>query len=117
MCSSARGDVKAPTSVTILIPTFKRPSWLEECLTSCLAQEDVSSLDVDILVIDNCPDRSAIATVSAMARNSTFPIRYLHETKTGVSHVRNTGIANAEGELLALIDDDELASKHWLSEL
>jgi cellulose synthase/poly-beta-1,6-N-acetylglucosamine synthase-like glycosyltransferase len=45
------------------------------------------------------------------------PVRYLHESRRGVSNARNRGIAESEGEILAFVDADCLVEPQWIGEL
>jgi succinoglycan biosynthesis protein ExoM len=43
------------------------------------------------------------------------PIRYVNEKRPGISHARNTGVAEAHGRFLAFLDDDEVVATDWLA--
>ena len=43
--------------------------------------------------------------------------RYVHEPRPGISHARNRGVAEAKGDFVAFIDDDELPAPNWLESL
>jgi len=99
---------------SIVIPSYRRPGQLADTLRSCLAQTGVDG-PVEIIVVDNDPAGSARETALAMAAHSAIPIRYVHEVRAGISHARNTGVANATGRYLVFIDDDEEAVPGWLA--
>src|SRR5579863_4056039 len=99
---------------SVVIPTYRRPEDLARAIGSVLAQAGVSA-SVEIVVVDNDPDGSAQPTVEAIAARSGLPIRYVHERRPGISHARNTGVAQAAGRYLAFLDDDEVADPHWLA--
>ena len=44
-------------------------------------------------------------------------LRSLQEPRPGLSHARNRGCQTAQGDLLAFLDDDEIAPPQWLSTL
>jgi succinoglycan biosynthesis protein ExoM len=99
---------------TIVIPSYRRPDDLARAIDSVLAQQGVAS-SYEILVVDNDPAGSAFAVATAKAAESPVPLRYVHETRPGISHARNTGVAGAAGRYLAFLDDDEEADPHWLA--
>jgi glycosyltransferase involved in cell wall biosynthesis len=103
--------------VSIVVPTFRRPSSLARTLASCSAQSGLDGLEAEVIVVDNCPRRSAEATVKAAASRSRMPVRYLHEPVAGVAAARNTGVADARGTIIVFIDDDQEAEPEWLAEL
>ena len=102
-------------NVSIVIPTFRRPSSLARALASCAAQTRRN--DTEIIVVDNCPRASAEATVRAAAAKSPVPIRYEREGVAGVAAARNTGVAAAKGSIIVFLDDDQEAEPVWLAEL
>jgi succinoglycan biosynthesis protein ExoM len=98
---------------SVVIPSYRRPEDLARAIDSVLAQEDIAS-SFEILVVDNDPEGSAKPVVQAKAANDRALIRYVHEKRPGISHARNTGVAEAAGRYLAFLDDDEEADPHWL---
>lgn len=111
------GTSPNPPRVTIIIPTFRRPLLLRECISSCLRQKGTDSGAYEILVVDNCPDGSASSVVAEISHSALTPIHYIREAKPGVSAARNAGLRYARGELVAFIDDDETATENWLAHL
>jgi glycosyltransferase involved in cell wall biosynthesis len=53
--------------------------------------------------------------VAAVAATAGVPLRYVGEIRPGISHARNTGVAQAAGRYIAFIDDDEEAAPGWLA--
>ena len=104
-------------AVSVIIPTRRRPEFLERALRSVLAQSYAAT---DIIVVDDNADepelRSRTETVVNRVRSETEsetqltllqPIRPL-----GGAAARNRGAACADGEYLAFLDDDDW----WLRE-
>lgn len=104
-------------SVTILIPTLRRPESLARTLRSVFAQEGLAELAAEIVVVDNAPEASARETVDALRAVSPVALVYVHAAQPGVSTARNAGLAVATGEHVAFIDDDEGAHPDWLRSL
>lgn len=91
--------------ISVVIPTFRRPAELRQALESVAAQGGVH---VEVIVVDDCPDGSARAVATA------FPpelVRYLvnpSPSRGRPALVRNLGAAQATGELIHFLDDDDL---------
>jgi glycosyltransferase involved in cell wall biosynthesis len=96
--------------VSVVIPTYNRAELLPALLDALLAQR-VHGIPYEILVVDNASSDGTAATVAAHAHPS---IRYLYESRRGVSNVRNTGLQHAAAELIAFLDDDLLPAADWL---
>jgi hypothetical protein len=99
---------------TIVIPSYRRPEDLARAIASVLAQRGLAGA-YEILVVDNDPGGSAAPVTERLAADSPAPIRYAHETRPGISHARNTGVAEAAGRYLAFLDDDEVVGPDWLA--
>lgn len=97
--------------VSILIPTFRRPERAVDAARSALAQ---TASEFELILIDNDPEGSALNALRALADTR---ITVLHEPRAGVANARNAGLRVAKGELIAFLDDDEIAPETWLAEL
>jgi glycosyltransferase involved in cell wall biosynthesis len=71
----------------------------------------------EIIVVDNAPQTSATAEFINQCYGGSSQIRYVCESRPGVSHARNRGLAVAQGDVVAFVDDDELVDEHWLAGL
>jgi GT2 family glycosyltransferase len=100
-------------AITVVICTRERPGALARAIDSVLAQ---NYPHFRILVIDNAPVTDATAEV-VLAAARRGDVDYVVEPKAGLSFARNTAVAAAPGEILAWLDDDEVADPHWLAEV
>jgi GT2 family glycosyltransferase len=73
-----------------------------------------NSLAWEILVVDNNSTDDTRQVVEGLQRRYPGRIRYVFELEQGISHARNAAIREAFGEILAFIDDDEMADAKWL---
>jgi glycosyltransferase involved in cell wall biosynthesis len=71
----------------------------------------------ELLVVDNNSSDNTRQEVDAFAEHSGLNIRYILEPRTGKSFALNTGIKEANGEIIAFTDDDVLVAPDWLTEL
>jgi glycosyltransferase involved in cell wall biosynthesis len=91
------------TDATVVVPTHDRSGWLQQTLRSVLWQEDVT---LEVLVID---DGSSDDTAGAVETAGDARVRVIrHDAPQGVSASRNHGAAEARGEWLAFVDDDDV---------
>lgn len=108
------GVLRAGPDVTVVVCTRERPEALRTCLDSLAAQTYPRTR---VLVVDNAPTSRATADVVAAAGGGTHPVRYLAAPTPGLSHARNAGLAAVDTDLVAWIDDDEVADRHWVTEV
>lgn len=99
--------------VTVVVCTRERPAELARCLDGLLVQDYPS---YRVLVVDNAPTSDRTRQVAAAAAR-LGPVEYLAAPRPGLSHARNAAVAAAPGEILAWIDDDEVADPYWLAEV
>jgi len=89
--------------VSVIVPVRNGERFLAAALESAYAQ-DYPRLEV-VVVDDGSTDGSA-----AVARS--FPARCVFQANRGVAAARNAGIAEARGDYLAFLDQDDL----WMPE-
>jgi len=98
---------------TVALCTHNHADRLVRTLAD-LAQLKTPQAPWEFLVIDNgCRD----GTVELLNRH-TWPdgwqVRVVREEKLGLSNARNRAIAEARGEYVIFMDDDETADPDWL---
>jgi glycosyltransferase involved in cell wall biosynthesis len=108
----------SPTSpaVTVVIATRDRPALLREALEAVVSQDYVGDIECVVVHDQSKPDRSVeCETKVAQADHGLVRriIRVVENTRTpGLAGARNTGVDEADGELIAFCDDDDV----WLPE-
>ena len=106
-------------NLSLAVLTFRRPDSLERTLASLADIAPPTPLPphwqvCEVLVIDNDAIPSAQAAANDIAaRRPDFPIRYIHEPQPGLSAARNRALDACAGDVLAFIDDDEVAGPGW----
>ena len=101
--------------LSAIICTYNRSGHLHNALNSLAEQATPSDFAWEIIVVDNNSTDDTQQVAESFAVRSIVPVRYIMETKQGLSHARNRGIAEARGRNLAFIDDDALVEKGWAS--
>jgi len=120
--SEGSNPVNAPSAQTmphiaVCVCTYKRPHLLERLLKELVRQRTGNLFTYSIVVADNDEARSAEATVEEFRKYSDVAITYCVEPRRNIALARNKVVANAEGEYVALIDDDEFPASLWLQTL
>jgi succinoglycan biosynthesis protein ExoM len=99
------------------IPTHRRPELLRKCLASIAAQQGRLP-SVSVFVADNDPaGREGVKLVEELSGSYRFPLSATLVERPGISAVRNAILAEARrtgSDFIAMMDDDEVASEHWL---
>ena len=111
--SRRRAVLESAPPITAVVCTRNRPAQLTACLDSLLAQ---AYPRFRVLVVDNAPDDDATARV-VRAAAERGPVDYLAAPVPGLSNARNVAVAATPGEILAWLDDDTVADRHWLAEV
>ena len=102
-------------TVSIVIPTFRRPNELRRSLHSCIVQK--SAWPMEIVVVDNDRAPSARGLVVRMSNSAPVAVRYVHEPAPGIAAARNTGADAAKGNWVAFVDDDNILAGDWLVQM
>ncbi len=107
--TEANPATTAPPEVTVVIPTHNRWYLARNAIKGALGQRDVAT---EVLVID---DGSSDETPLRLGEVDDPRLRVIrHERPAGVARARNRGIAEARGEWVAFLDDDDLWSPRKL---
>lgn len=101
---------------SVIICTYNRAKLLTESIQSIMEQ-DFPSDQFELIIVDNNSTDDTKNIVDELASSSKVKIKYVFEEKQGHSHARNTGIKNADGEIIVFTDDDVEAEKTWLREI
>jgi glycosyltransferase involved in cell wall biosynthesis len=103
--------------VTVIVCTFNRSESLAKSLQSVAASTVPGSVEWEVLVVDNNSTDRTREAVEDLSRQYPGRFRYLFEPKSGLSHARNAGIREAQGDILAFTDDDVTVDATWLQNL
>jgi glycosyltransferase involved in cell wall biosynthesis len=97
--------------VSVIIPAYNVAPYIKEALDSVFAQT-YRSFEA-IVVNDGSPDTAALEEVLAPYRSR---IVYLQQENRGLAGARNTGLRAATGDLVALLDADDVWTPDYLQE-
>ncbi|WP_419701565.1 glycosyltransferase family 2 protein [Mucilaginibacter sp. NFX135] len=100
--------------LSVVIPTYRRPKLLLNCLNALTAQNfDPGAFEV--IVVSDGPDKLTETMLTNWSKLNYPLVRYFHtDEKKGPAAARNYGWLNARAKLVAFTDDDCLPDENWL---
>jgi glycosyltransferase involved in cell wall biosynthesis len=102
-------NVQTPR-VSVVVPACNQARYLAESIQSVLAQ---SYGDFEIIVVDDGSTDDTRAIVERLDPR----IRYVWQENQGLAAARNTGICEARGEYVALLDSDDAWLPNFLASM
>ncbi|PSQ32046.1 glycosyltransferase family 2 protein [Halobacteriales archaeon SW_6_65_46] len=89
-------------TVSVIIPTYERPSFLRGAIETVLGQ---THDDIEVVVVD---DGSSESYAEKLVSNYSETVTCLcHDENQGLSAARNTGVRESSGKYVAFLDDDD----------
>jgi glycosyltransferase involved in cell wall biosynthesis len=92
--------------VTVVLTTYDRREFLPEAIET-VAEQTYDEIEL-VVVDDHSPESPRDIVENASTERLRDVVFVRHEENRGASAARNTGIKRASGELIALLDDDDL---------
>jgi cellulose synthase/poly-beta-1,6-N-acetylglucosamine synthase-like glycosyltransferase len=96
--------------VSIVIPAYNEGNNILACVTS-LKRQDFPKGDYEIIVIDNNSTDNTLELIRKLS------VIYTVEYKKGPAAAKNAGITLANGNIIAFIDGDCVATKDWIKNI
>lgn len=101
--------------ISVIIPTYKPGSYLEDCVESFASQSLDKDLFEVVIVLNGCGNPYDVYVENLIAKYSKFlNIRMIQTDKAGVSNARNLGMEQTNAEFLTFMDDDDWATQDYL---
>ncbi len=103
--------------LSIVICSYNRASYIGDALTS-LYEQSSGLADFEAIVVDNNSTDNTEAVYQAWrAAHPLGNFTYTTEKQQGASFARNTGAALAKGTWLCFMDDDAVATAHYVKNI
>ncbi|MCU1451468.1 MAG: glycosyltransferase [Acidimicrobiales bacterium] len=100
---------------SVVVPTHNRASMLRDCLATLVAQ-DYPVDRYEVLVADDGSTDATPSVIAAFARDHGV-VRGLRQEPAGANAARNMGLAEARGDPICFVDDDQEMPPGWLRAL
>lgn len=96
--------------ISVIIPVYNEEDVIGECIDA-IRKNDFPGKKVEIIVVD---DGSTDKTIEICEKEKVKVIKQNHK---GAGAARNLGVSKARGEIVVLIDADQLLHKNFLKEV
>jgi glycosyltransferase involved in cell wall biosynthesis len=96
-------------TVTALMPAYNAAPFVAQAVLSALGQEYPEGL-LDLVVVDDGSTDATAEIVAAIAAEHPSRVKLVHQENRGLVGAVNSAFAHASGELIALLDADDV----WL---
>ncbi len=104
---------KSPIIISVIICTYNRVELLKNVLED-VCQQTLADSEFELIVVDNHSTDNTRAVAESFCQR--YPnVHYCFETRQGLSHARNCGWHEAQGQYLAYLDDDCQVPTQWLA--
>ncbi|NEG89081.1 glycosyltransferase family 2 protein [Bifidobacterium aerophilum] len=104
MTQTAKQSTATPT-LTFIVPAYNMEEYLERCVTSLLQASDTH--DIEVLIVDDGSHDATPALADTYAKRWPANVRAIHQPNKGHGGAVNTGIANARGAYVKVVDADD----------
>ena len=99
--------------VSVIVPVYNTEKYLKQCIKSILKQ---TLTDIEIICVDDGSTDSSPKILDSFAKKDNR-IKVIHKSNAGYGHTVNTGIRNAKGEFIGVVDSDDYISAEMYEEL
>ena len=103
-----------PPLFTIIVPTYRRPAQLADCLKA-LAALDFPTNKFEVIIVDD--GGGTLDETFNPLREHGLQWTLREQPNAGPAAARNLGAAHAKGRYLAFTDDDCQPARDWLTHL
>lgn len=96
--------------ISVIMLTYNREKYIARAIEAILQQ---TYSEFEFVIIDNGSSDRSGQIVDEYARKDAR-IKVLHINKSSIGHGRNVGVANAKGDYITFVDDDDVAAPDML---
>lgn len=101
--------------VSFIIPIYNAAPFLQRCVQSVLAQENLSGETLQIILVDDGSTDDSLSIANRIAVQEQA-VQVISQTHAGQSAARNSGLERAEGDYIAFVDADDWIAPDWLAQ-
>jgi cellulose synthase/poly-beta-1,6-N-acetylglucosamine synthase-like glycosyltransferase len=115
--SQPNAAAPSPESVTVVVPSYRRPAALRACLAGLAAQSRPAEQVVVVLRRDDTDSQAAVADWLAETGKLRDQLQVVFVERPGQIPALNAGLRAARGTIVCFTDDDCVPRPDWLARL
>lgn len=100
-------------SISVVIPTYRRPDDLKKCLEALKKQTRTPDQTIVVIRNTDLETRSFVEDYNS----TTLSLCIANVTNSGQVAALNAGLEEATGDIIAITDDDGVPHRHWLEKI
>jgi len=117
ICARAsKVSTKEKLILSVIIPTYNREQYLNQCLNS-LFRQDYPLSKYEVIVIDDNSTDNTIRVLENYSKNYINLHVINNPNKRGSNYSRTLGIKSAKADIIVITDSDCILPSDWLSKI
>lgn len=100
--------------ISVIIPTFNPNHRRLEKVVEGLLLQRLEQVNWEVIVVDN---NSNNGVLNSLSFHSLPNLKIVTETKLGLTWARVRGILEARGDIIVMVDDDNVLDKNYLNQI
>lgn len=107
--------------ISVIIPCYKHEKFVERCLNSVAAQ---TYDNIEVIIVDDCSPDNSVKRIEQIINSKSWIAKFDNRTKfypfnqnQGAHNAINHGIKQSTGELIAILNSDDLYHQDRLSRI
>ena len=107
--------------ISVIIPCYKHEKFVERCLNSVTAQ---TYDNIEVIIVDDCSPDDSVKKIEQVINSKSWIAKFDNRTKfypfnqnQGAHNAINHGIKQSTGELIAILNSDDLYHQDRLSRI
>ena len=107
--------------ISVIIPCYKHEKFVERCLNSVAAQ---TYDNIEVIIVDDCSPDNSVKRIEQIINSKSWIAKFDNRTKfhpfnqnQGAHNAINHGIKQSTGELIAILNSDDLYHHDRLSRI
>ncbi|WP_121971002.1 hormogonium polysaccharide biosynthesis glycosyltransferase HpsE [Leptolyngbya sp. BC1307] len=119
LADQAHSQPQPGLDVSVAIRAYNSTETIGKILDKLKSQTGTEGINWEIIVVDNnsTDDTQKIVQDYQASWDRPYALKYFLESRQGAAFARRRAIAEATGEIISFLDDDNFPDSHWVAEI